>query len=219
MILQAVSKYLLGVLLVGVMMFLPAGTLQYQNGWLLMGTLFVPMLIVGIVLLCKAPELLKKRLHAKEKQKAQTIVVKLSGLMFLLGFAVAGMDHRFVWSELPQWVSWAAAAILLLSYLLYAVVLRENPYLSRTVELQEAQKVVDTGLYGIVRHPMYAATVFMFLSMPMVLGSAVSLPIFLGYPLIIAARIRNEEAVLEKELHGYAEYKQRVKYRLLPFIW
>ena len=215
----AILKFLLGVVLVGVLIFLPAGTFAFFNGWLLMGILFVPMFCAGIVMMFKNPELLKSRLDAKEKQKDQSIVVKLSGLMFLAGFIVAGLDFRFGWFTLPKGVAIGGAAVFLVAYILYAEVLRENTYLSRTIQVQENQKVIDTGLYGVVRHPMYSATLLLFLSMPIVLGSIYSFIIFLAYPLIIAKRIKGEEAFLEKELDGYREYKQKVKYRLIPFIW
>ncbi len=216
---QAIFKFVLGVAIIGLLLFLPAGTIQYWNAWLLMGILFVPMFFAGIIMMFKNPELLKKRLNAKEKQIEQKLVIKLSGLMFISGFVIAGLNFRYGWIVLPDWISWVAAAFFLFAYLLYAEVLRENIYLSRTIEVQENQKVIDTGLYGIVRHPMYAATVILFLSMPLVLGSLVSMVIFLVYPLIIAKRIRNEENVLEKELEGYAEYKRKVKYKVIPFIW
>lgn len=217
--LQALAKFSCGVIAIGVLLFLPAGTFRWRNGWLLMGILFVPMFCAGIVMMLKNPELLKKRLNAKEKQTEQQLVIKLSGLMFAAGFIAAGLDFRFRWTTPPLWLSWAASAVFLLAYLLYAEVLRENTYLSRTVEVQENQKVIDTGLYGIVRHPMYSATLLLFLSMPLVLGSVVSFVIFLAYPVIIVKRIRNEENVLEAELEGYAEYKKKVRYRLIPFIW
>lgn len=216
---QAVLKFTLGAVLVGLLIFLPAGTLQYWNSWLLMGILFVPMFFAGIVMMLKNPELLKKRLNARETQGEQRLVVKLSGLMFVCGFVLAGLNFRFGWLILPDWTAWAAAAVFLLSYLLYAEVLRENIYLSRTVEVQEEQRVIDTGLYGVVRHPMYAATLALFLSMPLVLGSPPSFAVFLAYPLIIARRIRNEEEVLKQGLAGYTEYTGRVKYRLIPFLW
>ena len=216
---EAIAKFILGVVLVGVLIFLPAGTLAFHNGWLLMGILFVPMFAAGLVMLAKNPDLLRSRLDAKEKQKEQQLVVKLSGLMFLAGFVVAGLSVRFGWYILPRWVSLCAAAAFLLAYVLYAEVLRENTYLSRTIEVQQGQKVIDTGLYGIVRHPMYSATLLLFLAMPLVLGSVYAFLIFLAYPFIIAARIRGEEAFLEQELEGYAAYKQKVKYRLVPFIW
>ena len=216
---QAIIKFLLGVILVGLLIFLPAGTVSYANGWLLMGILFIPMFFAGIVMMFKNPELLKKRLNAKEKQQEQNMVVKLSGLMFLVGFILAGLGFRFGWDPLPKGVTIGAAVVFLIAYLLYAEVLRENTYLSRTIEVQEDQKVIDTGLYGIVRHPMYSATVLLFLSMPLVLGSLYSFLIFLAYPFIIAKRIVHEEAFLEKELSGYREYKQKVRYRLIPYIW
>ncbi len=216
---QSVTKFLIGIIVIGVLLFLSAGTFQWRNAWLLMGILFIPMFFAGIVMMLKNPELLKKRLNAKEQQSEQQLVVKLSGLMFVIGFVTAGLNFHFRWIILPDYVSWIAACIFLLSYLLYAEVLRENTYLSRTVEVQENQKVIDTGLYGIVRHPMYSVTVILFLSMPLVLGSVISFVIFLAYPFIIAKRIRNEEQVLEAELQGYAEYKNKVRYRLIPFIW
>lgn len=216
---QAILKFILGVILVGLLIFLPAGTLLFFNGWLLMAILFVPMFLAGIVMMFKNPELLKKRLSAKETQKEQSTVIKLSGIMFIAGFVIAGLGYRFGWYALPKGVSIAAAAVFLAGYLLYAEVLRENTYLSRTVEIQEGQKVISTGLYGVVRHPMYSASLLLFLSIPLVLGSLYSLLIFLAYPFIIANRIKNEEIFLEKELDGYREYKQKVKYRLIPFIW
>lgn len=216
---QAISKYLLGVILVGAILFLPAWSFCYWNAWLFMGILFVPMFIAGIIMLAKNPELLQKRLDAKEKEAEQKSVVALSVLMFLAAFIVAGLDWRFGWTNMPTWVVWVATGLFLLSYLLYAEVLRENTYLSRTIEVQEDQKVIDTGLYGIVRHPMYMATLVLFLSMPLVLGSLYSFIIMLVYIPIIAKRIRNEEKVLEEGLPGYKEYKQKVKYKVIPFIW
>ena len=216
---SAIAKFFLGVILVGLLIFLPAGTLNFSNGWLFMAILFVPMFLAGLVMMSKNPNLLKSRLNAKEKEREQSLVVKLSGLMFLAGFIVAGLDFRFGWYPLPQAVSYGAAAAFLIAYVLYAEVLRENTYLSRTIEVQEGQTVVDTGLYGIVRHPMYAVTLLLFLSMPLVLGSLISFVIFLVYPLLIAKRIKNEEQVLEAGLPGYKEYKQKVKYRMIPFIW
>ncbi|MBP3493013.1 MAG: isoprenylcysteine carboxylmethyltransferase family protein [Oscillospiraceae bacterium] len=217
--LQAIAKFTLGVVLVGVLIFLPAGTLAFHNGWLLMGILFVPMFAAGLVMLAKNPALLRSRLDAKEKQREQSIVVKLSGLMFIAGFVAAGLNYRFGWYMLPRWAVIAAAVVFLCAHLLYAEVLRENAYLSRTIKVQQGQKVIDTGLYGIVRHPMYSATLLLFLSMPLVLGSVYAFLIFLVYPFIIAARIRGEEAFLEQELEGYSAYKQKVKYRLVPFVW
>ncbi|NLD81058.1 MAG: isoprenylcysteine carboxylmethyltransferase family protein [Smithella sp.] len=216
---QAVTKFLSGVVLVSLLIFLPAGSFLFFNGWLFMGILFVPMFFAGIVMMFKNPELLKKRLNAKEEEKEQSLVVKLSGLMFLAGFIVAGLGFRFGWYTLPKGAVISAAVVFLAAYILYAEVLRENMYLSRTIEVQENQKVVDTGLYGIVRHPMYSVTLLLFLSMPLVLGSIYSFAIFLAYPLIIANRIKHEEKFLEKELNGYREYKQKVQYRLIPFIW
>lgn len=216
---QAMLKFILGAAAVGMLLFLPAGTFHYWNAWLLMGILFIPMFFAGIVMMFKNPELLRKRLNAKEQQAEQKQVIKLSGLMFLLGFVAAGLNFRFEWIILPDPVSWIGAVIFLLSYLLYAEVLRENTYLSRTVEVQKGQKVIDTGLYGIVRHPMYSVTIILFLSMPLVLGSIITFAVFLTYPFIIVKRIRNEESVLEKELDGYMEYEEKVKYRIIPFIW
>lgn len=216
---DALIKLLSGVLLMGLLLFLPAGTFAYPQGWLLMGILFVPMLCAGIVMLVKSPALLRSRLNAKEEQTEQKWVIALSGLMFVASFVLAGLSFRFGWLLLPRWVSIAAAVLFLLSYLLFAEVLRENAWLSRTIEVQENQRVVDTGLYGVVRHPMYAATVLLFLSMPLVLGSLLSFAIMLAYLPIIALRIRNEEQVLEQGLEGYAEYKARVKYRLFPGLW
>lgn len=216
---QAIVKFLLGVCLVGLTLFLPAGTLDYPGAWLLMGILFIPMFLAGIVMMLKNPALLRERLNARETQSEQTLVIRLSGLMFILGFVLAGFNFRFRWIILPNWVSWAAAVAFLLAYGTYAEVLRENAYLSRTIKVQDGQTVVDTGLYGIVRHPMYAATLLLFLAMPLVLGSILSFAVFLAYPLIIAKRIRNEESVLVRELDGYAAYRQKVRYRLLPGIW
>jgi len=216
---SAITKFLLGICLVGLLIFLPAGSLSFFNGWLLMGILFIPMFFAGIVMMLKNPDLLKSRLNAKEKRKEQSLVVKLSGLMFVAGFIVAGLGFRFNLYTLPKGVSIGAAVVFLVAYILYAEVLRENTYLSRTIEVQENQKVIDTGLYGIVRHPMYSITLLLFLSMPLVLGSLYSFLIFLAYPFIITKRIKDEEKLLEKELNGYHEYKQKVKYRLIPFIW
>ena len=216
---SAIVKFLSGLLLLGLLLFLPAGTLAWPDGWLLMGILFVPMFFAGLVMLAKSPELLRRRLNAKEEQAEQKQVIALSGLMFFAAFVLAGLNFRFGLVLLPRWIVWTAAALFLLGYLLYAEVLRENVWLSRTVEVQEDQKVIDTGLYGVVRHPMYAVTVLLFLSMPLVLGSPLSFAVMLGYLPIIAKRIRNEEAVLEQGLDGYADYKQRVKYRLIPGIW
>lgn len=217
--LEAIIKFSAGVVLVGALIFLPAFTWDYPGGWLLMAVLFIPMFIAGLVMMAKSPDLLRSRLDAKEKEKEQSLVVKLSGLMFLTGFILAGLNFRFGWTVMPGWVSWLGCMLFLGSYALYAEVLRENAYLSRTIRVQEGQTVVDTGLYGIVRHPMYFATVILFLSMPLILGSIPSLIVFLAYPFIIAKRIRNEEQVLEKELKGYREYKHKVKYRMIPFIW
>lgn len=216
---QAIIKFVLGVALVGVLIFLPAGTISFFNGWLFMGMLFIPMFFAGIIMMIKNPTLLQKRLNAKEKQKEQGLVIKLSGLMFLIGFVLAGLGIRFHWYTLPEGVVYGASIVFLIAYILYAEVLRENTYLSRTIEVQENQKVIDTGLYGIVRHPMYSVTLLLFLSMPLILGSIFAFIIFLAYPFIIAKRIKGEEEFLEKELVGYHEYKQKVKFRLIPFIW
>jgi len=216
---QAIAKFVLGAAVVAALLLLPAGTWHYPNAWLLMGMLFIPMFIAGLVMLKKNPALLRSRLNAKEKEGEQEIVIRLSGLMFLAGFIVAGLDFRFGWRALPRGIVIAASIVFLLAYALYAEVLRENTYLSRTIEVQEDQKVIDTGLYGVVRHPMYAVTFLLFGSMPLMLGSLPAFVVFLCYPFIIVKRIRNEEAVLMRELDGYAEYMQRVKYRLIPFVW
>lgn len=216
---EALIKFTCGLLLVGLLIFLPAGTLVYPCGWLLMGLLFGPMLIAGFVMLAKAPEFLKKRLDAKEKQGKQKGVLAFSGLMFIAGFVVAGLDYRFGWSTIPVWVVIAASALFLVAYALYAEVMRENAYLSRTIRVEEGQKVVDTGLYGIVRHPMYAVTILLFLMMPLVLGSWYALIVFLFYPAIIVVRLKDEEDLLTRELPGYEAYKQKVKYRIFPFVW
>ena len=216
---QAIGKFLLGVIILGLLIFLPAGSLQYWQGWLLMGILFVPMFCAGLVMMAKNQELLRKRLNAKEEENEQKMVVKLSGLLFIAAFIVAGLNWRFSWSILPNWAVWISAVIFLACYLLYAEVLRENTYLSRTIEVQENQKVIDTGLYGIVRHPMYSATTLLFLAMPLVLASPISFAIMLLYIPLIVIRINNEEKVLEEGLMGYKEYKTSVKYRLIPFIW
>lgn len=215
----ASTKFFTGLVLVGLLLFLPAGTIHYPCGWLLMAVLFVPMFIVGVVMMLRSPELLKRRLNAKEKETEQKKVVALSGVMFIVAFVVAGLNFRYSWIAMPTWSVWSAVAVFLLSYIMYAEVLRENEYLSRTIEVQENQKVVDTGLYGIVRHPMYSATVLMFLSMPLVLGSLPSFVIMLAYIPIIVKRISNEEKVLMNELCGYREYCNRVKYRLIPFVY
>jgi len=216
---QAVGKFLAGLLLVSALLFLPAGTLRWPQAWLLLAILFVPMFCAGLVMWRKAPALLRSRLDTREGEGAQRRVVAFSGVMFLAAFLLAGLSFRFGWLPLPAWVSWAAAAVFLLAYLLYGEVLRENVWLSRTIGVQEGQKVVDTGLYGVVRHPMYAATVLLFLSMPLVLSSALSFAVMLAYLPLIAARIRNEEQVLARELDGYADYCRRVRYRLIPYLW
>lgn len=216
---QAIAKYIAGILLIGLLIFLPAGTLSFFNGWLFMGILFIPMFFAGIVLMVKNPGLLKKRLNAKEKLSEQGLVIKLSGLMFSAGFIIAGLGFRLRWFMLPKGFVLAASVMFLVAYALYAEVLRENTYLSRTIEVQENQKVIDTGLYGIVRHPMYSVTLVLFLSMPLVLGSVYAFVVFCAYPLIIAKRIKSEESFLEKELDGYLEYKKKVKYRLIPLVW
>lgn len=215
----ASTKFFTGVVLVGLLLFLPAGTIHYPCGWLLMAVLFVPMFIVGVLMLLRSPELLKRRLNAKEKETEQKKVVALSGVMFIVAFVVAGLNFRYSWIAMPTWSVWSAVAVFLLSYIMYAEVLRENEYLSRTIEVQENQKVVDTGLYGIVRHPMYSATILMFISMPLVLGSLPSFVIMFAYIPIIVKRISNEEKVLMNELCGYREYCDRVKYRLIPFVY
>jgi len=216
---QAIIKYLLGILIVGGLLFIPAKSFEYWNGWLFMGLLFIPMFIAGIILMIKNPELLKKRLNAKEQENEQKWVLLFSGLMFIFGFIVAGLNYRYKWVELPSAVTIISSIIFIIAYILYAEVLRENTYLSRTIEVQENQKIIDTGLYGIVRHPMYAVTILLFLTMPLILGSVISFIIFLIYPIIIGQRIKNEERVLEKDLNGYTEYKKKVKYKLIPFIW
>ena len=219
LLLSALTKFLLGLVLVGAILFLPAGSFAFVGGWLFIALLFIPMIFLGVFLFIKSPELLEKRLDAKEKENTQKGVVALSGLLFLVGFIVAGLDYRFAWSHVPTWLVIVASVILLASYALYAEVMRENAYLSRTIEVQEGQKVVDTGLYGIVRHPMYAVTVWLFLSIPLVLGSFWSLLCFAHYPILIIVRILNEEKVLTNGLDGYADYKKKVKYRLIPFVW
>ena len=216
---NALLKVSLGIVLVGAMIFLPAGTLSYTKGWLLMGLLFVPMLLAGFVMLFKAPKLLEKRLDAKEKQGEQKAVVALSGLMFLAGFVVSGLDYRFGWSQMPVAVTVASSVLFLIGYGLYGMVLRENAYLSRTIKVEQGQTVISTGLYGIVRHPMYAATILLFLMMPLVLGSWYAAIIFLCYPVLIIIRLTGEEKLLIKELPGYEEYRKKVKYRLIPFVW
>lgn len=216
---KAITKFLSGLILVGLLLFLPAGTFAYPQGWLLMSILFVPMFIAGLIMMKKSPELLRKRLNVREEQAEQKTVIALSGLMFLASFIIAGLNFRFGWIRLPFWVSYAAALLFLAGYVLYAEVLRENVWLSRTVEVQENQKVIDTGLYGIVRHPMYMSTLILFLAMPLVLGSVISFVIMLLYIPIIAKRIRNEEQVLENGLEGYAEYRKRVRYKVIPFVW
>ena len=216
---QAVTRFLAGLLIVGLLLFLPAGTFAFWQAWLLIFILFVPMFIAGLILMKKSPDLLRKRLNAKEEQTEQKTVILLSGLMFLAAFIAAGLNYRFGWIILPGAVSFAAAIVFLLAYVLYAEVMRENAYLSRTIEVQENQKVIDTGLYGIVRHPMYMSTLLLFLAMPLVLGSVISFAIMLAYIPIISRRIRNEEQVLEEGLEGYSEYKQRVRYKVIPFVW
>lgn len=216
---QAITKFILGVVVIGLLLFIPANTIYYWNGWLFMGLLFVPMFIAGIVLMIENPELLRKRLNAKETENEQRQVIAFSGLMFLFGFIIAGLNYKYNWIVIPNIVVIISSILFILAYILYAEVLRENTYLSRTIEVQENQKVIDTGVYGIVRHPMYAATILLFLTMPLILGSIMSFVIFLVYPIIISKRIKNEEKVLEKELLGYAEYKDRVKYKVIPFVW
>ena len=216
---QAITKFLIGALLVGALIFVPAGSIKFLNGWIFMGVLFIPMFLFGIFLMFKNPDLLKRRLNAKEKEGEQKTVIALSGLMFISGFVVAGLNYRFGWIVLPNIVTIIASIVFVISYILYAEVLRENAYLLRTIEVEKGQKVVDTGMYGIVRHPMYIVTILLFLSIPLILGSIISFVIFLMYPFIIIKRIKNEEKVLEKDLDGYIEYEKKVKYRLIPFIW
>ena len=216
---EALIKFTCGLLLVGLLIFLPAGTVEYTYGWLFIALLFVPILIAGFVMMAKSPEFLKKRLDAKEKQGKQKGVVAVSGLMFIAGFVVAGLDFRYCWSQMPIWVVIAASVLFLVAYALYAEVMRENAYLSRTIQVEEGQKVVDTGMYGVVRHPMYAVTVLLFLMIPLVLGSWYALIAFAFYPAVIVVRLKDEEELLTRELPGYAEYKQKVKYRIIPFIW
>lgn len=217
--LQAIIKFISGIILMGLLLFVPAGTIHYPNGWILMAILFIPMFIAGIIMMIYNPELLKKRLNAKEEQNDQKTVIALSGIMFLAAFITAGLNYRFNWMHFPKWAVYLGIVLFLASYAMFGEVLRENTYLSRTVEVQENQKVVDTGLYGIIRHPMYSATLILFLSMGLVLDSPISFLVLLTYIPIIAKRIENEEEVLEKGLEGYKEYKQKVKYKVIPLIW
>ena len=219
LLVSALTKFICGIFCVGLLVFLPAGTLEFKGGWLFLSVLFIPIFIMGIVLLIKAPSLLEKRLNGKEKEDTQKGVVAFSGLIFVVGFIIAGLDFRFFWSFVPKWLVITAVMLFLASYLIYAEVMRENAYLSRTIEVSDNQTVVDTGLYSVVRHPMYMATILMFLMIPLILGSFVSFIVFLGYPVIIAVRISNEEKVLTEQLKGYAEYKQKVKYKIIPFVW
>ena len=219
LLIRALTKFLFGVIILGVLLFLPAWSFRYWQGWLLMVILFVPMGVAGAVMMAKNPELLRKRLNAKEKETEQKAVVATSALLFIAAFVLAGLNWHFGWCEFPEWLVWAAALLFLASYLLYAEVMRENTFLSRTIEVQEGQKVIDTGLYGIVRHPMYTATTVMFLTMPLVLGSPFSFLIMLGYLPVIGKRISNEEAVLEEGLEGYKDYKKKVKYKMIPYLW
>ena len=219
LLLQGLGKYVLGLLLTGLLIFLPAGSLRFWNGWLLMAVLFIPMLLVGLALFVKAPELLRRRLNAKEREREQKGLLAWSGLLFVGAFVIAGLGYRFGWFMLPRWACLIFAGVFLLGYALYAEVLRENEYLSRTVEVQAGQRVVESGLYGVVRHPMYLATLMLFLSMPLILGSVYAFALLLGYLPLIAARIRGEEALLERELKGYRAYEQKVRYRLIPGIW
>ena len=216
---QAILKYIFGVLIVGGVLFISANSFKFWNGWLFMGLLFIPMFIAGIILIIKNPELLRKRLNAKEQENEQKWVLLFSGLMFIAGFIVAGLNYRYKWTEMPNVIIIISSILFIIAYILYAEVLRENTYLSRTIEVQENQKVIDTGLYRIVRHPMYAVTIILFLTMPLILGSIISFIIFLIYPIIIGKRIKNEEKVLEQYLKGYIEYKKKVKYKVIPFIW
>lgn len=219
LLINALTKYVCGLIMVGLLIFLPAGTLKFSCGWLLIGLLFGPMLAAGFVMFFKNPAFLEKRLDAKEKQATQKGVLAFSGLMFIAGFVVAGLDFRFGWSQMPTWVVAAAAVLFLAAYGLYAEVMRENAYLSRTIKVEQGQTVVDTGLYGIVRHPMYSATILLFMAMPLVLGSWYALIPFAFYPAIIIVRLKDEENLLTRELRGYAAYKEKVKYRLLPYLW
>lgn len=216
---KAIIKFLLGIILVGLLIFIPAGTINYLKGWIFMTVLFIPIFIAGIIMMIFNPRLLASRLNAKEKQKEQSIVIKLSGLMFIIGFIIAGLDYRFNWFKLPLVVTYIASLVFIIGYVIFAEVLRENTYLSRTIKVDKDQQVIDKGLYGIIRHPMYFATILLFLSMPLILGSIFSFIIFLMYIPLIAIRVINEEKVLEKELNGYTEYKKKVKYRIIPFIW
>lgn len=219
LLVQALVKFIAGIVLISILLFLPAGSFAYWQGWVLIGVLFIPMFIAGIIMLIKSPDLLRKRLNAKEKENEQKTVVALSGLLFITSFITAGLSWRFDWWIMPDWSIWVSAVVFIVSYLIYAEVLRENEYLSRTIEVQEGQKVIDTGVYGVVRHPMYMATVLLFLSMPLVLGCPVSFFIMLGYIPLIGKRIRNEEEVLENSLEGYKEYKTKVRYKMIPFVW
>ena len=219
LLIQAIIKYVFGVLIVGGLLFIPANSFEYWNGWLFMGLLFIPMFIAGIVLMIKNPELLRKRLNAKERENEQKRVLLFSGLMFIAGFIVAGLNYRYIWIKMPNAVIIISSILFIIAYILYAEVLRENTYLSRTIEVQENQKVIDTGLYGIIRHPMYSVTILLFLTMPLILSSIISFIIFLIYPIIISKRIKNEEKILEKDLKGYTEYKKKVKYKVIPFVW
>ena len=216
---QAIFKFIFGGLIIGCLLFIPAQTFEYWNGWLFMGLLFIPMFIVGLLLMIKKPDLLRKRLNAKEQEKQQKQVILFSGFMFIVGFVIAGLNYRHNWIILPNIVVIISSILFIISYILYGEVLRENAYLSRTIEVQNDQKVIDTGLYGIVRHPMYAVTIILFLAIPLILGSIISFIVFMFYPIIIAKRIRNEEEVLEKDLKGYKEYKNKVKYKIIPYIW
>lgn len=219
LLIQTITKFILGVILIGAMLFIPAGTFYFWNAWLFMALLFVPMFFVGLVLWLKDKELLKKRLNGKEKETTQKHVILLTLVIFILSFVVAGLDFKYNWTRLPNWAVAIGSVVLLVSYAIYIEVMRENAYLSRTIEIQENQKLVDTGLYGIVRHPMYMATTFLYLSFPLVLGSLLAFIIFLPFPLVLVKRIKNEEEVLENGLEGYKEYKTKVKYKMIPYIW
>ncbi len=216
---QTITKFVLGLVMIGLLLFLPAGTFKFWNAWLFIGLLFIPMFFVALVLWRKDKELLKKRLNGKEKEKTQKNVILMTLIIFIGSFAVAGLDFKYNWSRLPMWAVALGSIILIIAYVLYIEVMRENTYLSRTVEIQENQKVIDTGLYGVVRHPMYMATTLLYLSFPIVLGSLIAFIIFLPFPFILAKRIKNEEEVLEKGLKGYKEYKEKVKYKMIPFVW
>ena len=219
LLLEAILKYLLGLIIVSLLLFIPAGTINYMNGWLFIILLFIPMFIAGIIMFCKNKDLLKSRLNIKEKTNEQKEVVLLSTIMFIVGFIIAGLNYRYKWIILSNTIVVIASIIFIISYILYAIILKENKYLSRTIEVKDNQKVIDKGLYKLVRHPMYLVTLTLFLSIPFILNSLITFIIYLIYPIIIIKRIKYEELLLEKELTGYKEYKKKVKYKLIPFIW